>query len=116
MPKKWPNSWKARAQPEARIFGSAAGTAPGIPLSGGVVLPLNYDPYFALTLFKPFLGIFGSFVGLLDSSGSASADLTLPAGADPGLAGVVLHHAVTVTETFGTVDLVSGAIALTLAP
>jgi outer membrane protein assembly factor BamB len=74
------------------VAGSATGTTPGIPY-GGVVVPLVADPYLLLTLNHanqpPFLGT----LGLLDPAGDARATLAVPAGLDPSLAGVTLHHA-----------------------
>ena len=98
------------------VFGSVTGTSPGIPFGGGVLLPLNFDPYFNLTLTKPFLGIFGAFLGVLDASGRATPSLTIPAGSDPGLAGVVLYHAVVTTSVIGTAEAATGAIDVTLVP
>jgi hypothetical protein len=96
------------------IFGSVTGTTPGITFPGGINLPLQFDPYFKLTLAHPFFGIFGGFVALLDGDGEALASLTLPPGSDPGLAGVTLFHALTVSAVFGTVDAASNAISVLL--
>ena len=96
------------------IFGSVTGTSPGVGFPGGIHLPLNFDAYFNLTLTHPFLGIFNGFLALLDGDGKATAALTLPPGADPGLAGVTLYHALTVSAVFGTVDATSNAIEVLL--
>jgi hypothetical protein len=95
------------------ILGSVTGTSPGQTL-GGVLLPLNPDPYFNLTINKPFLGIFGSYLGLLDIDGRANASFSLPPGADPGLSGVQLFHAYIAAAVFGQVDLASNAVVVTL--
>jgi hypothetical protein len=98
------------------IFGSGTGTSPGLPLGGGLVLPLNFDGYFQLTLFKPNLGIFSNFIGTLDGSGEASAAFNLPSGSDPSLAGITLSHAVTVAPTLGSIEAVSAPVQLLLLP
>ena len=98
------------------MFGSVTGTAPGIPFPGGVLLPLNFDPYFNLTLTKPFLGIFGAFIGTLDGDGKATASLTIPPGADPGLVGVTLFHAYLAAPGIGGSDYASNAVSALLVP
>jgi len=97
------------------MLGSASGTAPGTPL-GAVVVPLVYDPYFALALFQPFAGVFTGFLSLVDPLGEAAAGLTLPAASDPSLAGVTLHHAYVTADVLGQADFVSNAQPLTLVP
>ena len=96
------------------IFGSVTGTSPGILFPGGILLPLNFDPYFNLTLKSPFLGIFGGFFALLDGDGKAEASITIPPGSDPGLAGVTLYHAATISAVFGTVDAATNASSVLL--
>jgi uncharacterized membrane protein len=98
------------------VFGSATGTSPGLDFGGGVVLPLNFDAYFNLTLTKPGLGAFGDFIGQLDGAGDAAATLTIPSGVDPSLAGVTLHHAFLAAEVLGFADFASNPVAVTLAP
>ncbi len=97
------------------IFGSATGTSPGIDF-GSVNLPLNFDAYFNLTLQKPFLGIFGSFVGFLGADGTGQASLDLPSGVDPSLVGLELRHAFTTAAVIGTVDFASNAESVLLVP
>jgi len=98
------------------MFGSVTGTAPGILFDGGALLPLNFDPYFALTLNTPFLGIFTNFLSLLDGSGQGGAAVTVPAATDPSLVGITLYHAYTTAAVFGAVDFASNAVAVTLVP
>jgi hypothetical protein len=95
------------------ILGSVTGKVPG-QLVGGVLLPLNADPYFGLTLKNPFLGIFGAYIGLLDVHGEAGATFKIPAGVDPGLAGLLFHHAYIAAAVIGQVDLASNAVPVTL--
>ena len=86
------------------VLGSASGTAPGITASG-FTLPLNpFDAYFNLTLVNPAGGPITPAFGPLDGQGKASVSVILPAGLNPGLAGLTLHHA------YGVVDPVTGAI------
>ena len=95
------------------VFGSATGTSPGLNF-GGPILPLNFDGYFNLTLTRPNAGIFSNFIGMLNGQGEATAGLSIPAASDPSLAGVVLQHAVTVSEMLGTIDATSNAVSVTL--
>ena len=97
------------------MFGSVTGTTPGFAI-GAVQVPLNIDVYTNLTIQKPFLGVFGSFLGFLDGQGQGQASFTLPAGADPGLAGVVLYHAYLAGPAVGQTTFASNATSLTLAP
>ena len=56
-------------------------------------------------------------LGTLDAAGAATAQVVVPALANPVLAGVVLHHATVVLDLgTGAVPLVSEAEALTLLP
>lgn len=98
------------------IFGSATGTSPGIPLGGGLTLPLVFDAYTGLTLKRPFLGIFSGFLAFLDAKGQASASITLPAGSDPSLMGLDLFHAYTAARTLGATTYASTAVSVTLGP
>ena len=98
------------------VFGSITGTTPGLNFGPGLNLPLNFDPYFNLTLTQPGLSNFGMFRGTLDACGKATATLTVPAGLDPTLAGAVFNHAYVAAEVFGITDFTSNAITLTLTP
>lgn len=73
------------------LLGSASGTMPGIPLEGGVTIPLVVDGYTQFTL-GGAPHIVGQ-TGVLDASGAATARLDLPSGLWPGLAGLSVHHA-----------------------
>jgi hypothetical protein len=96
------------------VLGSASGTSPGFPLAAGLELPLAFDEYFLLTL-KPS-GAFSGFFGVLDGDGLGNAALTLPAGVDPGLAGVELHHAYAAGALLGVPDFASNALSVQLVP
>ena len=95
------------------VWGSGTGTTPGTPV-GNVTVPLNFDPYFRLTLFRPFFAPFGNFFSTLSPTGSGTASLTIPPGSDPGLHGVILHHAFVSAEVLGQVDFASNAVPVTL--
>jgi hypothetical protein len=95
------------------IFGSVTGTAPGT-LLGTVLVPLNFDAFFKLTLFKPFLGVFQNFLGFLGSDGEGFAGFFIPAGADPGLAGLVLDFAYAAGPSIGTTTFASNAVSVVL--
>ncbi len=98
------------------ILGSASGTSPGINLSNGLVLPLNFDAYTKLTRMHPTAPIFtGSFFGALDANGSGRATLSLPPIA-PSLAGLELSHAFLTFDSFGSLKFSSNAITLLLMP
>jgi hypothetical protein len=98
------------------IFGSVTGTAPGIDFGGGIILPLNFDVYFNLTLTNPNAGAFNDYVSVLDGSGNATASLSLPAGLDPALAGATIHHAYLAAEVLGVPDFASESVSLLLIP
>lgn len=64
---------------------ASLGTAPGIPLGDGRVVPLNADGVFYIFLFScPFIGCV-NFSGLLDANGQATASWTIPGFAIPGI-------------------------------
>jgi hypothetical protein len=96
------------------MLGSVTGTTPGIDFGGGVVLPLNYDVFLNLTLFKPGLGAFGNYRGTLDGSGQALSNFNFPALMDPSLAGVVINHAFLAGSTPGIPEFASNPVSVTL--
>jgi len=108
-------TWPELAGRAYWIAGSLSGSEPGFHLLGHHV-PLNPDAYTALTL-GPGLGVMSGATGVLDASGSAQAALALPAGAPPGFAGLVLHHAAAVFDPATlALDLVTNATRLELVP
>ena len=98
------------------MFGSVTGTTPGIDFGGDVLLPLNFDAYFNLTLFNPGLGAFGNFVGMLNGAGQSVSTLTLPVLIDPSLFGVVMSHAFVSGSVLGVPEFASNAVQVTLVP
>lgn len=97
------------------MLGSASGTAPGIPL-GPSVLPLVLDGYLLTSLTQagqpPFLGT----LGLLDADGDGRAELAVPPGLAPSLAGLVLHHAFIELKGGVIASFASEPVALELVP
>ena len=91
------------------LLGSASGTAPGLVVDGQN-LPLNFDPYFNLTLQSPGVTLVNSF-GFLDGAAMANARFQLPPGISGTLAGNTLHHAYAVLDLLG-----SGAVTFTSSP
>lgn len=96
------------------MLGSNTGTSPG--QSGfGITLPLNNGPYFQFTNTNPTFSLFVDFRSTLDADGRAVAQVSFPAGFNPGLAGEVLDHAFVVLGG-GPIDLVSEAVSFDLVP
>jgi len=98
------------------ILGSASGTAPGLLVAHGVLLPLNVDPYFFFTLTNPLAPIYTDFVGFLDAGGDATAALTLPPASVPSLVGVSLHHSAALAQVLGEIQFASNATLTLLIP
>jgi hypothetical protein len=98
------------------VLGSASGTEPGIDLDGEL-LPLAVDAYTDFTLTNANQGPLQQSFGLLDGAGTASAAFVLPAGGDPGLVGLELHHAFPVLDLVGgSVTFASNAVPLRFVP
>ncbi len=77
------------------MLGSLAGDAPGMPF-GFAKLPLNFDGaggYMLHTMKMVNVGFLKNGVSALDAQGRALARFVLPAGFDPALAGLRVHHA-----------------------
>lgn len=72
------------------VAGSVSGTSPGIDL-GGLIVPLNPDIYFLLSVELPNT-IIGNSLGTLDAFGRGRATFTLPQGY-PELLGLSAYHA-----------------------
>jgi len=100
------------------LMGSTSGDAPGIPY-GPWLVPLNPGPYFLRTLVSPNTPPLAGSFGSLDGSGLASAGFSIPAGSDPALAGLRVHHAFVVVDLAPlppVIRLVSNAIPVDLIP
>jgi hypothetical protein len=77
------------------------------------VLPLVLDAYSLRTL-PAKAPVFAGFQGSFDGKGLAAASLSIPAGADPALAGTTLHHAYVAADVLGFPDAVSNPVELRL--
>lgn len=63
------------------LFGSVSGTAPGLMLPSGKVLPINWDYFSDYILVNMNTPMFHNFIGMLDHDGIGSAQLnTVGAG------------------------------------
>lgn len=98
------------------ISGSVTGTNPGTPVDG-VVVPLVLDAY-TLNLLTSIGGLpVPQSLGFLNGEGRATAELIVPAGTDPSLAGVVGYHAFLTIDPFQLVaDFASNAVSVDLVP
>ncbi len=107
------------AQRPYLVLGSVSGTAPGVPIGGGV-LPLNFDAYTAQTLLAPNAPPLLASFGLLDAGGAATATFVLgPGTLGPGFAGLEVAHAavvIDVTPTLVSLAYFSVPLRLELTP
>lgn len=87
------------------ILGSASGTTPGLDL-GGVLLPLNRDPFFQLLYLNPGPPLFDGSKGVLDSTGRAEASLDLPPATWSSLVGRRLHFCTLLDSPTGVTSVV----------
>lgn len=93
----------ARASQPYLLLASSSGTVPGYGI-GGTHVPLNPDPLQSLLL--TIVGSGGGapylvgWQGILDKSGRASAALTLPVSAFPGLVGTTMSFAYLAGSTY----------------
>lgn len=97
------------------VLGSLSGTAPGLPLDGGQVLPLVLDDYLLLSAADPLSSPVVGNLGVLDAQGRANASFVLPPGSTNALIGLPAAHAYVVLGALG-LDLVSEPVELELAP
>jgi hypothetical protein len=90
------------------LLGSVTGTDPGTPLPGGLVtLPLNWDVFTDFVISLINTPVFLNFMGTLDATGSATAQLNAPPV--PGFAGVTMHYAYALNQPW---NFVSNPIAV----
>jgi hypothetical protein len=94
------------------LLGSISGFEPGLPLPGGLeILPITWDLFtdFASTLINSSL--FYNFLGTLDSSGNASAQIHSPPL--PGFSGITMYYAYALNNPW---DFVSNPVAIEIVP
>lgn len=95
------------------LLGTFSGTAPGYPLPGGLMLPLNWDvftDFIMATLNSP---VSADFLGFLDANGEASANMNSMGALPSSLIGSTAHFAYTLSSPF---DFVSNPIAVPFEP
>jgi hypothetical protein len=99
-----------RLRHHVHLCAASFGTA-GIPIPEpeGHMLPLTYDPLFAMS-FLQNAPPFSNFTGLLDANGEATIELTLPPA--PGLTGITIYVAGFVVDSRFVPRLVTNAVAL----
>lgn len=90
------------------LLGTASGTSPGVPL-GGLVVPINPDPYTDFTLLAPGQPPLVDSLGVLDGNGVGQAGLLLPPGSPASLVGLTLDHAYVVIDAQGPVPALAFA-------
>jgi len=96
------------------MLGTRSGTSPGFGF-GGAHFPINPDNYFTFILNNPAGSPLARPFGTLDANGRATSSFTLPAGTNPALAGLELHHVFAVV-TLNSIELVSNPLPLDLVP
>ena len=75
------------------ILGSVSGTEPGLPLSPGVTIPINWDPLTELLINLLSSPALVDFTGNLDGSGKAAAALDSLGPIPPDAVGLVMSFA-----------------------
>jgi hypothetical protein len=94
------------------LLGTLSGTVPGTPLPGGKeMLRLNWDALTDLMLLFLNTPVCMNFLGTLDISGFATAQLNAPSV--PGLAGFTMHYAYCLNNPF---NYVSNPVAIEVVP
>lgn len=93
------------------LLGSVTGTTPGLPLPGGETLPINYDAFTSLIMQTMNTAAFSNFMGTLDASGLAKAQLDTLGAVDPRFVGTKLYFAFTLYSPY---DFVSNDLMVTI--
>lgn len=97
------------------VVGSISGTEPGLTL-GELVLPLNPDFYFWLSLNNPEPILSGS-VGTVADDGTYSASFSIPSDSPAAWAGITVNHSYAVRDPGdGTIVMVGQPVSVTLVP
>ncbi|MCA8975878.1 MAG: aryl-sulfate sulfotransferase [Planctomycetes bacterium] len=99
------------------LLGSMSGTAPGTPVAGGVVLPLNFDFLTAAMASQFNNGLFVDTLGVLDGNGAASSSIVVGPGLiPPALIGAHLDFAHIVFDGSGLASRASNRVRVELVP
>ena len=97
------------------LLGSLTGTLPGIPLPGGLHLPLNEDVLLIGMLQYPNIGVFEDTLGSVDAQGRASSAIDIPSGLLlPALIGLQMDLVHAIVDSTVTVVEVSNVVTVTL--
>lgn len=95
------------------LLGGATGSSPGYPLPGGMaVLPINWDIFTDLVFAYVNTSLFTNFLGTLDASGNATAQLVAPP-LTPSTVGTILTFAFVVNGPF---DFASNPVEVEIVP
>lgn len=96
------------------VLGSFSGTRPGL-VFGHHTLPLNLDWWLTFTLQTQNSPLLTASLGVVGSAPPARAQLAVPAGVMPCLAGLTMWHAyVVIDSATWSLDLISNAVPLAL--
>lgn len=95
------------------LLASASGMAPGTPLPGGGLLPLNLDALTSLCVAAANGPMLGAFHGTLDAAGRASAQLAVAPGLLTGAQGQSLDFAFVLVDNLATA---SNGLTLLVVP
>ncbi|MEO0651939.1 MAG: hypothetical protein AAFZ65_14785, partial [Planctomycetota bacterium] len=97
-------------------LGSVSGQA-GIPLGGGLVLPLTFDAWTQATLANPNGGALINSFSFLDANGRASGAVAVAPGSNPNLAGITATYAFLTIDPFTlAIESASNAVSHLLVP
>ena len=107
----------AQAGRDYRLLANKTGLGIGMPLRGGLTLPLNQDELLLRIYREGNTTELQNFVGQLDSNGKATATLQSPGAVNSALIGTSLHFAFVLGDSLtGVVDFVSNPVAIEIIP
>ncbi len=110
------NQGLAYGQRPYLVLGTLSGTSPGLPITGGPTLPINFDLFTSLGLSSLNQGPFVRFFGKLSIFGLAYPELAIPKGLVPAsLVGKKMHFAIAIFKAdLSAVDRSSNAVQVLL--
>ena len=73
------------------MIAGTSGTEPGFTLDVAHA-PLNLDPFSLYVLANPNAPPYTNTLGFFDETGTASGTFQIPAGSNPALSGLEIHH------------------------
>lgn len=95
------------------ILGTMSGTAPGYPLPGGAILPVNWDLFTDFIIMCLNTSICQQFYSTLDALGASTAVLDTNGPLDPSLVGSTAHMAYLLGHPF---EFVSNPVQIDFNP